>query len=99
MFRFCVCLLVTLAVVGCRGPVFTDLGNGTAVQLEALDALAREKDITRDQAGALLRQQADQQKIAEHAETYGISLDEAKEQLEHAAKYRQQRDQGSRRAP
>jgi hypothetical protein len=92
MFRSYVCLLATFVFVGCSGRVFTNLGNGVAVQSEAIGALAREKGITRVQARALLREESDQQRIAEHAETYGVSLDEAKEQLEHAREYGQQRE-------
>ena len=84
MLRSYVCLLAMFVFVGCSGRVFANLGNGVAVPSEAIDALAREKGITHAQARNLLREESEQQWIAEHAETYGVSFDEAKEQLEHA---------------
>ena len=92
MIRSYVCLFATLVLVGCGGRVFTNLGNDVAVPSETIDALTRERGITRAEARALLREESDKQRIAEHAETYGVSLDEAKEQLEHAGKQRQQRE-------
>ena len=97
MFRSHVCLLATLVLVGCSSRVFTNLGNGVAVPSGTIDTLSRDKGITRAQAKALLRNESDRRRITEHAETYGITFDEAKEQFEHAREQRQQRE--TRRQP
>jgi hypothetical protein len=97
MFRPLVgCWLVTLVFASCGGPVFTNLGNGVAVPSETIDALSREKGISRAQARALLRERSEQRKIADHAEAYGISLNEAKEQIERARDHAQREEENAR---
>lgn len=72
-------------VIGCGGPTFTDLGNGVAVPLESIEKYASEHGVTRAEARAQLRIATDDRKTNDHAAKYGISDEEAKRQLEHAA--------------
>jgi hypothetical protein len=83
VFRVTLMSLVLL-FFGCTSPTFTDLGNGTAVPSTSIDEHAAENGLTRAQARAQMKQEYDQRRIAEYAEKYGISPEEAKAQLEHA---------------
>ena len=96
MFRLHVYLLAMLVLVGCGGRMFTDLGNGVAVPSETIDTISRENGITHAQARSLLRTKSERKRIAEHAEEYEISFDEAKKQLEHLGQHHQQGATGSR---
>ncbi len=85
MFRYCMILaFATLVCGGCGSTHFTDLGNGVAVPSDTIGALAETNGLTDAQARAQLRAESEQRRVAEHAKTYGISLDESREQLEHA---------------
>jgi len=81
----CLCVVLFGIVVGCGGPTFTNLGNGVAVPLESIDKYASEHGVTRAEARAQLRIETDNRRTNDHAAKYGISDEEAKRQLEHAA--------------
>ena len=63
-----------------------NLGNGVAVPVETLNEYAQEHEVTRPEALALLKAESDVRRIQEHADTYGISEDEARRELEHASR-------------
>ncbi len=84
MFRVLLIPLATLLLFGCTSRTFTDLGNGVGVPLSSIDEHAAENGLTRAQARAQMKQEFDQRRIAEHAERYGISPEEATIQLERA---------------
>lgn len=77
------CLLT--AVLGCSGRTFTNLGNGVGVPSESIDNYAKEHGVTPAQARAHFRSESDAQRIKDQATKFGISEEEAKRQLEHAA--------------
>lgn len=79
--------LISLALMifaGCTGPAFANMGNGVGVPSASIDKYAAENGLTRDQARTQMRQDADQQRILEHAERYGITPEEGESQLDHA---------------
>lgn len=82
----CICFLV--AVIGCGGPTFRNIGigrNNIGVSPASIDAYPTRHGLTHEQAVQRMRTEAEQNRIAEHAEKYGISQVEAKAQLEFAS--------------
>jgi diaminopimelate decarboxylase len=79
------CVVLFGIVVGCGGSTFTNLGNGVAVPFESIDKYASEHGVTRAEARVQLRIESDNRRTNDHAVKYGISDEEAKRQLEHAA--------------
>ncbi len=78
-------LPLLVVVAGCAGPTFTNLGNGVGVPAESIEKYATEHGVTRAEARSQLRKQSDDNRIQEHAAKYGISEEQAKRQIEHAA--------------
>lgn len=79
-------LLLLVVVSGCSGPTFTNLGNGVAVPSESIDRYANEHGITRAEARLKLREKSDDDRVKEHAAKHGISLEDAKQQIEDATR-------------
>lgn len=73
-----------IILAGCCGPTFTNLGNNVGVPTESIEDYAAAHGITRGEAIARMRAEADQRRIESHAEEHGISLEEAQKQLGHA---------------
>ena len=49
--RICfVAILFAMCLCGCAGKNFTNLGNGTGVPNETIDAYVKEHDVSREQA-------------------------------------------------
>ena len=86
MFRVLITPLALLSLVGCAGPTFADLGNGVAVPSQSIDEHAAANGLTRAQARMQMRRDSDDQRIADHAEKYGVSREEAEEQLGNAGR-------------
>lgn len=84
MLRLTAICLGLACLTGCGGPTFTNLGNSVAVPSESIEDYATVPGISRTEARTRLREASDRRRIAEHAETYGISQEEAKRQLDHA---------------
>jgi hypothetical protein len=79
-----VAVVVMAAMLGCTAPTFTDLGNGVGVPVESIDEYARSRGVSRAQARAQMRAESDAERLRKHAEKYGVSVEEARRQLEHA---------------
>ena len=86
MSRLTLMFLAMILLVGCAGRTFTDLGNGVGVPSGSIADYAEAHGLTHAEARTRMRDESDQQRIGEHAEKYGVSEDEAKEQIEHAAR-------------
>ncbi len=78
MFRSIFVAVVAVSMSGCSGRTFTNLGNGAGVPSASINKYAAENGLTRDQARTQMRQDADQQRISEHAERCGITPEEGK---------------------
>ena len=85
MSRLALLSFAMVLLVGCAGRTFTDLGNGVAVPSRSISDYAEANGLTHVEARARMRAESDRRRIAEHAEKYGVSTAEAKEQIEHAA--------------
>jgi hypothetical protein len=72
-------------VAGCARPTFTNLGNGVAVPVESIKNYATEHGVSHAAAAAQLRIESDDRRIKEHAAKFGITVEEAERQIEHAA--------------
>lgn len=88
MTRLCILLLSVAICLGCFSPpsgkVFTHLGNGAMVPRESIDDYASEHGVSRDEARARMKEEADQRRIQRHAEQFGVTLEEAKQQIEYS---------------
>jgi len=83
MKRYPVSVLFLVGVLGCGGHVFTNLGNGVGVPSESIAEYAARHGVTGAEARAQMRIESDRERIREHAEKYGLSLEEAQRQLQH----------------
>ncbi len=81
-----VSVFLLVVVAGCARPTFTNLGNGVAVPVETIERYATEHGLTRAQARWELRTKSDDDRIKTQASKHGISPEEAKRQIEHAAR-------------
>ena len=86
MSRLILMSFAMILFVGCGSRNFTNLGNGVAVPSGSIANYAEANGLTRDEALARMRDESEQRRIAEHADKYGVSNQEAKEQLEHASR-------------
>ena len=79
-----VLLALLVVTTGCADRCFTDLGNGTGVPAATIQRHAAQNGVSPQQARLALRAQDDARRAREHAEKYGISLEEAERQIQHA---------------
>ncbi len=84
-------LLIGCAVIstGCvrSNNAFVSVGNGNAVPTEWLEKVAKEKGQTFEQTLKELRVNNKAKRIKDHAAKYGITEDEARQQLAYADKH------------
>ncbi|QDU54275.1 hypothetical protein [Aeoliella mucimassa] len=85
--RLALLSLVMVSTLGCTGPMFTNVGVGRnyGVRENYVQKYAERHNITYEQAIEEVRDKTEQAAIAEHAEKYGISAEEARKQLGYAA--------------
>jgi hypothetical protein len=81
--RKSVLLAFAVATAGCADRCFTNLGNGTGVPAGTVQRYADQNGVSPQQARQALRAQDDARRVREHAEKYGITLEEADRQIQH----------------
>jgi hypothetical protein len=71
-------------VAGCGGPTFRNIGvggNNIGVSVESIEDYAERNGMSAEQAVQAMRIEGEQNRIAGHADKYGISEKEAEAQL------------------
>ncbi len=90
MRRSLVFIVLFSLVLGCSGPTFTNVGGGRAksvgigVTPQSIEQYARDHGVSTVEAKARIRAEAAARRIESHANKYGLTIDQAKEQLKYA---------------
>ena len=76
-----VCIVFAIGCSSTSPTTLIHLGGGNALTTEAVDKIAKDKGITRKEAVEQMRTATANKRVSEHAAKYGISEEQAREQL------------------